>query len=51
MYIYSISLDAESHEEQDERNQISVGSTMAELWPILWPYVSEKDEKRFLLFV
>ena len=24
---------------------------MAELWPILWPYVSEMEEERFLLLV
>ena len=49
--ITDILSDAESRDEQDGHNHISIASTTAELWPILWPYVSEKDEERFLLFV
>ena len=49
--ITNILSDAESREEQDGRNQISVQPTTAELWPILWAYVSKKDEESFLLFV
>ena len=26
-----------------------IRSTMAELWPILWPHVSKKEEERFHL--
>ena len=43
--ITDISSDAESRKEQDGRKQNSIGPTTAELWPTLWPYVSEKMKK------
>ena len=45
--ITDISSDAEAREEQDGRNQNSVQPTMAELWPILWPYVVKRMKKGF----
>ena len=49
--ITDILSDAESREEQDGCNQKFVRPTTAELWPLLWIHVTEKDEERFLLFV